>query len=79
MLNWSRPLHIRTYELLAKNPAFSPDNAMPNSTKAAGERRAFGFGFSKRLKGLNSVLGIAPLEDGVGEGCGGSMVGGRIV
>lgn len=50
---------------------------MPNSKKAAGERRAFGFGLSKRLKGANKTFGIAPAEEGVGEACGGEAVGGK--
>lgn len=50
---------------------------MPASKKAAGDKRAFGLGLSSRLYGVNKIFGIAPREDGDGEGCGGSAVGGR--
>jgi len=53
-----------------------PGSATPISRKYLAFRRPFGLGFNNLLKEGKIELGIAPWEEALSGGCGGSAVGG---
>ena len=68
----SKPEQILTRRLLEKKPV----SATPMSRKPLAFRRPFGLGFNNFLKEGKIELGIAPRDETLGGGCGGSTVGG---
>ena len=68
----SKPEQTLTRRLLVKKPV----SASPISRKPFAFRRPFGLGFNNLLKGGKIELGIAPRDEALGGGWGGSAVGG---
>ena len=68
----SKPEQTLTRRLLVKKPV----SATPISRKPLAFKRSFGLGFNNFLKEGKTVLGIAPRDEALGGGCGGSAVGG---
>jgi hypothetical protein len=60
----SKPEQTLTRRLLEKNPP----SVIPTSRKPFALKRALGLGLRSFLKGLNTALGIDPLDDGAGGG-----------
>ena len=60
----SKPEQTLKRRLLEKNPP----SVIPTSRKPFELKRALGLGLSSLLKGPNTGLGIAPLDDGTGGG-----------